>query len=440
MSERGVGITGLGMVTPAGIGMAPLWEGLLAGRRFIKPISLFDAAGFPCSIGGQIDDFSARDFVPKSYRKAVKVMARDIEIAVAAADLAFRDAALATRGIETGQAGLERGRLGCNIGAGLICTDLDELGVALATALEDGRFSLKAWGRGGMNNLTPLWLLKYLPNMLACHVTIIHGAEGPSNTITCGDASGHLTVGEAVRWVARGSADAAIAGGAESKLNPMGLLRQALLKRLVRDSDGEPAGPADACRPFDRRHAGTVIGEGGGLLVLEDIQRARARGARVYAEIAGFGAACDPAGIDVTAANAGSLDLAVRRAMRDAGVTPDQVGLIVAHGTGVPGEDLCEARAWRAALGDSAAGIPAAAITGAVGSLFAGAGGVELAVAAMALHAQTVPPTPNHQVPADGCRLNFQAEPLRQAIEYAVTGAFSVGGQSGACVLRRTRP
>ena len=435
MPDRRVAITGLGVVTPAGAGVEPLWEALLAGRRFTRRIDAFDPSHFPCPLGGQIEEFSARKFVPKTYRKSVKVMARDIEIAVGAADLAFRDAGIATAGIDAENPTIASERLGCNIGAGLVCTDLNELGVALTTAVDDdGRFSLRKWGDSGMTNLTPLWLLKYLPNMLACHVTIIHAARGPSNTITCGDASAHLAVGEAARLVARGRADAVIAGGAESKLNPMGLMRQTLLGRVCRDWHGEPQA---ACRPFDRDHCGTVVADGGGLLVLEDMDRALARGARVYAEVAGFGSACDPAGIDVERANAGSLDLAVGKALADAGVAPDDVDLIVTHGTGVPEEDRCEAAAWRAALGDRAGRVPAVAATGSVGSLFAGAGGMELAVAAMALHAGTVPPTANHTVAAEGCELGFVSKPRAADLACAVSGAFSVGGQSGACVLRR---
>jgi 3-oxoacyl-[acyl-carrier-protein] synthase II len=236
--------------------------------------------------------------------------------------------------------------------------------------------------------------------------------------------------------VARGGADAAIAGGAESKMNPMGLLRQALLKRLCVEWKGEPG---EACRPFDVRHCGTVVAEGGGLLILEDAQRARARGARAYAEVAGFASANDPGGIDVEKPNAGSLDLAVARALVDAGIGPGDVDLIVTHGTGVPGEDQAEADAWRAALGDAAGKIPAVAVTGALGSLFAGAGGVELAVAALALRHQVVPPTVNHQSAAAGCELNFQSAPLPAQIRNVVTGSFSVGGQSGACVLRRSQ-
>ena len=429
----GVAITGLGAVTPAGIG-EQFEAGLMSGTGAVSSISLFDAGGFGCRIAGQLVDFSALKFVPKSYRKAVKVMARDIEIAVAAADLAVRDSGIVTRGTEDGAPDIDPKRLGCKIGAGLICTDLNELGMAVNTAVVDGRFDLGKWGQVGMSNLTPLWLLKYLPNMLACHVTIIHGAEGPSNTITCGDASAHLAVGEAAKTIAQGAADAMMAGGAESKLNPMGLLRQTLLGRLCVNSNDSPA---DACRPFDVGHAGTVIGEGGGMLMLERTSRARRRGARVRAEIVGFGAACDPRGIDVSSPTAGGLEIAVRRAIADAGIAPDQVDLIVAHGTAVPGEDACEWRAWRQALGPAAERIPAVAITGTVGSLFAGAGGPQLAATALALERQVVPPTRNFSSGAAGCGLQLSRRARPAEMTYAVSGVFSIGGQSAALVLKR---
>jgi len=434
MPERRVGITGLGVVSPAGIGAAALWEAMLGAKCCAGPVERFDASAFPATIAAEVKDFSARQFVPRSYRKAVKVMARDIEIAVAAADLAVRDAGLVTRGVDPANTNVDSTRFGCNIGAGLICTDLDELGSAVNTAVVDGRFDLKAWGRGGMNNLMPLWLLKYLPNMLSCHVTIIHGAEGPSNTITCGDASSHMAVGEASRVIERGCAEIAIAGGAESKVNPMGLLRQALLKRLCTDRNNHVGG---ACRPFDAEHDGTVVGEGGGLVILEDIERAESRGPKVYAEVAGFAAACDPAGIEVQKANAGGLDLAIQRALADAGISPDEVDVIVAHGTGVAEEDLCEARAWRSALGEAAHARPAVAVTGSIGSLFAGAGGVEIALAAMMLAEQKIPPTANFSAAAQGCELSLSSSVREGELRYAVTGAFTVGGQSAACVLKR---
>ena len=431
---RRVALTGLGVVCPAGVGAPAFWDAMLAGRGGVGPIAGFDASGFPCRIAGELADFSARDYVPKSYRKSVKVMARDIEIAVAAADLAVRDSGIITRGLDNGEPTIEAKRLGCNIGAGLICSDLNELGMAVNTALTDGKFDIRKWGSAGMSNLTPLWLLKYLPNMLACHVTIIHGAEGPSNTITCSDASAHLAVGEAARMVARNAADVIIAGGAESKLNPMGLLRQELLNRLCTGGNDRAAA---ACRPFDAGHAGTVVGEGGGVLMVEDYDRARARGAKIYAEIVGFGAACDPAGMDVRRATAGGLEFAAAKALADAGIRPEQIDLVVAHGTGVPQEDRCECQAWQQALGAATAKTSAFAITGATGSMFAGAGGVELAAAAMALHHQTVLPTVNFAACDDGCGLRFAGKAESKQINYVITGAFSIGGQSAACVLKR---
>lgn len=433
MSEPRVAITGVGVVTPAGVGIDDTWNTLLTGESQIAPFDLFDPGHFPAKIAGQLHDFKARKFVPKSYRKAVKVMARDIEIAVAAADLAFRDSGIATRGTAD-EMDIDPNRLGCNIGAGLICTELDELGQAVNTALgDDGKFDIKRWGEVGMTNLTPLWLLKYLPNMLSCHVTIIHGTQGPSNCITCGDAAGHLSVGESALYIRRGAADAVIAGAAESKLNPMGMLRQGLLKRLNTESNDNGSA---AVRPFDVAHNGTAIGEGGGLLILENLERAQSRGAKIYCEVVGFGAACDPKGIDVLRPTAGNLGLALTNAIKTAGLTPDDIDAIFTYGTGVPGEDLAEAKAWQQALGEKAATVPAVSVTGAIGSLFAGAGGAQLGIAAKAISEQTLPPTVNFTAPAEGCALNLLAEPRKLKIKNILVGAHCVGGQSGACVLQ----
>src|SRR3954467_6860637 len=261
---RRVVITGVGVVSPLGIGARAHWEGVLAGRSAVKKIASFDPAGFPSQVGGEVPAYKIGDFVPKSYRKATKVMARDIELAGIAADDAFKDSGLKSSAY-TETPDFDGTRFGCNIGAGLISCELNELTNALSAAREDGnpnRLDLKKWGKEGMQQLTPLWLLKYLPNMLACHVTIVHQLKGPSNTITCADASSHLAIGEAFRTIQRGNADLAICGGAESKVNPMGLIRQTLLKRL---NDSHNDSPADAVRPFDADAKGTVFGEGGGL-------------------------------------------------------------------------------------------------------------------------------------------------------------------------------
>ena len=189
MSTRRVVITGVGAVSAAGIGADALTEAVRGPTSWTRRVGAFDAAGLASQVAGEVPELSTTKFVPRNYRKAVKVMARDIEIAVAAAELAFRDAGIVTPGSDSENATVDPKRLGCNIGAGLICSDLTELGTAVNTAVVDGKLDLQAWGRDGINNLTPLWLLKYLPNMLSCHVTIIHKAEGPSNCITCGACS-----------------------------------------------------------------------------------------------------------------------------------------------------------------------------------------------------------------------------------------------------------
>lgn len=430
---RRVAITGIGTVSAAGIGIEETWEALLSGRSFVSDITVFPPGAFPCSIAGQMDDFSARHFVPKKYRKSVKIMARDIELAVAASDLAFRDSGIETRGTAE-EMNIDPHRLGCNIAAGLICADLNELGEAFITAVENGAFDMRTWGNHGIENLTPLWLLKYLPNMLSCHVTIIHGAEGPSNCITCGDAAGHLAMGESCINIGRGAADAVVVGGAESKLNPMGLLRQNLLGRLNVDMNESPH---TAVRPFDAAHAGLVIGEGGGLLIAEELSRARERGARVYAEVAGFGAACDPRGVEISRPTAGNLAAAATKAIANAGITPADIDAIFTYGTGVPGEDAAEAAEWKKVFSERSEEIPAVALTGAVGSLFAGHSGFQLAAAAKAVFEQALPPTVNYDTPAENCRLGCAPERRDLELKNVIAGTYTVGGQSGACVLRR---
>src|SRR5436190_20828163 len=286
---RRVIITGIGVVSPVGIGAAAFWQNLIAGNVGVRRIQQFDPSGFACQIGGEVPAFKIGDYVPKSYRKATKVMARDIELAVVAADDAFKDAGIQSKAY-TETPAIDGKRFGCNIGAGLISAELNELTAAMHVARDGNKLDLHKWGRDGMTNLTPLWLLKYLPNMLACHVTIIHGLMGPSNTITCADSSSHLAIGEAFRTIQRGKADLAICGGAESRINPMGLMRQSLLNRLNETSNDRPA---EAVRPFDADAAGTIFGEGGGLFILEEYEHAKARGAKVYAELVGFAASQD---------------------------------------------------------------------------------------------------------------------------------------------------
>lgn len=446
MKKNRVVITGMGVVSPVGLGITETFDALVEKKCGIRRISAFDPSNFPSQIAGEITSADVKEAVPKGYRKAVKVMARDIELAVIAAYRAVKDAGLHTKCLvdrgEAEKSNVDSTRFGANIGAGLICADLSELAAALSTAVEnpgspEGRiFSLAKWGAEGMPNLTPLWLLKFLPNMLACHVTIVHDCQAPSNTITCGEASSHLAIGEAYRTIERGAADICICGGAESKLNPMGLARQQLLHRLVTDRNDTPQ---SACRPFDRDRNGTVIGEGGGLLILEELERARARGAKIYGEVVGFGAATNASSWMRPQPDGRAQMLAFKKALADAKVTPDQVGLVNASGVGTREHDASEAAAIKSVLGDRAAKVPVLATKGAIGNNGAGAGAIDLAVTAEAIHRGVIPPSLNTDAIDPACGVNVvSGDPIDCRADVAVSLAASLsGGQTAALVIRR---
>lgn len=434
MSRRVV-ITGLGVVSPMGVGAEALWKGLCEGRCAIGPMTALDASGFDCRHAGEARDFSsAKDYVPKHYRKAVKVMARDTELAVAAAKLATEDAGLITKGYapEGAAPTYAPERLGCQIGAGLINAEVPELTGALATATdESGAFSIEEWGTSGVNNLTPLWMLKYLPNMLACHVTIIHDARGPSNTLTCSEASGLLSIGESMRVIEQNRADACFAGGAESKLNHMGVLRVQLSGRLAQtdaDTDG-----AAIVRPYDPHAPGSIIGEGGGIVMLESAETASARGAAPYALVEGFGAGQSPSR-GSAARRAEGLIGAIHAALRDGSLSPGDIDAIVPHGAGVIEDDEEEFEAFREVFGDRLASIPLITLTPAIGELSAGAGGVAVAAAAMALRHQSLPARLHPGTPRSGVRAGA-ARAGEARLRRVLVATNSLAGQNAAIVL-----
>jgi 3-oxoacyl-[acyl-carrier-protein] synthase II len=375
--------------------------------------------------------FKISEFVPKSYRKATKVMARDIELAVVAADGAFRDAGLQSKAY-TETPAFSSTRFGCNIGAGLISVDLNELTVAMHAARDGNRLDLQRWGREGMSQLTPLWLLKYLPNMLACHVTIIHELKGPSNTITCADASSHLAIGEAFRTIQRGDADLAICGGAETKVVPMSLMRQILLKRVTGSCNENPD---QAVRPFDADATGTVVAEGGGLFIIEDYSHARDRGAKIYCELAGFGASQDTYSVTQPDPSGQSYSRAITKALADAFVEPQDVGLIIPHGLGIPTHDRAELAGLKSAFGPSLEKIPLAPIKAQIGNLAAGSG-VDAAATVLSLRHGKIPAALNSQKIIDGAELNLQPHLRDGSFNVAVSSVYSLGGQNAALVFK----
>nr|MBX2850918.1 hypothetical protein [Phycisphaeraceae bacterium] len=426
-------ITGVGPVCGLGLGIDEVWPKLLAGETAIDTIKAFDASAFGSSIAAEVPaDFKIRNFVPKTYRKATKVMARDIEIAVAAADLAAKDAGLNTAA-NADDPHYDPARVGCHIGAGLIAADTDELTMALAKSQrDDGSFDIHDWGKEGMTNLTPLWLLKYLPNMLACHVTIVHDLQGPSNTITCAEASGGLSFGESLRVIQRGQADACFCGGAESNLNPMTFIRQVFKGRLTQQSDS----PETAVRPFDQSAGGSVIGEGGGILILESAETyAKRGGANAYAKVLGFGASQslnpDKRSQQPAPTGRGPM-LAIQNALRDAQLEPGTIDAIMPLGIGHPEWDAAEANAIGEVFGDRAATIPVVSTKANIGNCSAGAGALDLAIAAKALKEQALPKTINRDSPIDGMSAT---DPAKLEKLLVVTTGF--GGQNTAIILER---
>jgi 3-oxoacyl-[acyl-carrier-protein] synthase II len=445
--RREVVITGLGVVSPYGIGMDALWAGLCSGRSALKPVQAFDATGFPAHLGGEATDAKARDYVPKSYRKAVKVMARDTELAVVAANLAVQDADLITRatpgdnGAAPDATTYPGDRMGCHIGAGLVAAETTELARAFATAraaTDPTQVDWAVWGQSGMSNLPPLWLLKYLPNMLACHVTILHGAEGPSNTITCSEASGLLSIGESARVIERGTADICFSGGAESRINDMGYIRMHLAGWLAATGDAIDGG--DVVRPYDPTSPGGVLGEGGGILVLEEEASARARGVRVYARIEGFGAGQSSLMDHETAGDQPDEGLlgAIESALADADISPNEIDAIVPWALGSPIQDAREEAVLASVFGSRLAQIPLVTLSPNIGNCLAGAGSLALAAGARCLSEQMLPGRIHSgrtwgRVDAGPC------EPRGASLRHVLVCSSAMCGQNAAVVIGAVR-
>lgn len=448
---RRVIISGVGPVSGLGIGIDEHWQRACAGETAVSPIEVFDPSEFDCQVAAEVRDFKISKFVPKHYRKATKVMARDIELAVAAADQAARDAALITPGTDpnagkdsTTDPTYHPETIGCHIGADLIAADANELTMALVEAGTtdgdpDGPFDMHKWGSEGMQNLTPLWLLKYLPNMLACHVTITHNLQGPSNTITCNEASAGLSIGESMRVIQRGNAKACFCGGGSSKMNLAAYFRQHLLGRL---NPADNADPAHAIRPFDETANGMVIGEGGAIVVLEDVETFQAReDGTAYAELIGFASAQtvnrESRNLDPDPQGAG-MARAIRRAMKEAGVTADDVDAIVPFGSSSKVYDHAEAAALRELFGDKLSQTPVMGFKAMYGNAGAAAGGLDVCLAAKMLREQTLLPILNRQKPLEGFAAGVgEKEAKPTDLNIVLCYSTGLGGQNAALVLKR---
>jgi len=437
MNSARVVITGLGAITPFGLTVSDMWSGLCSGKCGIGEITAFDPVGFSCKLAGQVPTYKIQQYVPKSRRKSVKLMSRDIELAIIAANEALTRSGLVTKGIDPERLNIDPRRMAINLGAGLISCDLVELAPAVAASISDGKFDIRKWGKDGLALVTPLWLLKYLPNMLACHVGIIHDIQGPSNTITCAEAAAHLAIGEAAQIIARGASDIALAGGAEAKVNPIVMIRQCLLKRTISENDNDPAA---ACRPFDADAKGSVFGEGAGMVVLENIENAESRGAKIYAEVAGVGASnnINPSYERLEPDGKGT-QIAIEKALADAQIGPEDLDLIIPHGTGQADDDLAEAIAIEAALGETAAETAVWPTKSMLSNTGAASGALDVIAAVCAMANGKIPAAKNCDRKADGCNLNIIQQAQEANINYALCCSYTYGGQTAAVVLKNSK-
>lgn len=441
-----IAITGLGVASPFGLGADAFWEGLCAGRVAIGRPGSLDMSAFSCQFAAEAPALAMKDHLPRHYRKFARVMARDTELAVVAAGAAARAAGLGSE--EGGERAYPPARLGTHVGAALMAPEIPELARAMHAASDaDGNWDMRKWGEVGMGQLTPLWMLKYLPNMLACHVSILHQAKGPSNTITAGEASGLLSIGEAMRVIERGDADASLAGSGDSRVNHLAIERMRLAGRLAETRHIDD--PAGIVRPFDPAAIGSVPGEGAAIFFLEKPEAARARGAGIIATLLGFGSAqaIPPltddgpvmAGLGAQAGgSADGLDAAlahaITRALGDAGVSADGIDAVFCHAAGEVALDEAEARGLHAALGEHARGVELFWLGPMIGETMAAGGSLLVAAAALALQHQTLPARVQPGAGRDD--LNTKAAPSRSVqLRRVLACTHALGGQCAAVVL-----
>lgn len=433
MGNRRVVITSVGAVSPLGLTSNDLWAGLMEGRCGIDRIRSFDPVKMPCRIAGEIPDYKIRDYVPKSYRKATKLMCRDIELSVIAADEAVRASGLVSKAVDPNHVTLPPERTAIDFGSGIISCDLLEIAPSVAVSAVNGRFDMKKWGREGLETVTPLWLLKYLPNMLPCHIGIIHDIQGPSNTITCGEVSSHIAVTEAAEMIQRNDADVALAGGGEAKVNPLLLVRQCLLKRSTFTGNDDPK---HACRPFDAKASGSVFGEGAAVLVLEEYTHAKQRGAQILAEFSGGASSVTPMESYTYMKDGSGLEIAIRKALSQAGISAKDLDLIIPHGTGIARDDQTEAAALQKILGDAAGDVPVWPIKSQVSHTGSASGAIDMVAAVLAIKHGIIGAAHNFSAPADGCRLHIPKETIEKEIRHVLCCGYSYGGQTAAVVLK----
>jgi len=410
---RRVVVTGVGLLTPLGIGTDSSWEALLAGTSGIGPITQFDATAFSCRIAGEVKGFDPADYIEK---KEIKKMGRFIQFAIAASDFAIESAGLKITPEIAEQVGVY---IGSGIG-GFEVIEREHL-----TLLQHGP-----------RRISPFFIPATIINLASGYVSIRTGAKGPNSaTATACTTSAH-SIGDSFRMIQRGDADAMICGGTEAAVTPMGIGGFAAMRALSTRNDE----PERASRPWDKDRDGFVVGEGAGMLILEELEMARTRGARILAEIVGYGMSADAYHVTAPPDDGDGAFRVMRNAVRDAGIQPFQVDYINAHGTSTEVGDRAETAAIKRAFGDHAYKVAISSTKSMTGHLLGGAGGIEAGISVLALRDQIAPPTANLENPDVGCDLDYiplRARPM--TIEYVLSNSFGFGGTNACLIFRRYR-
>ena len=413
MTRRRVVVTGLGLVSPVGNTVAQGWDNLVSGRSGIAPITRFDAEGFACRFAGEVKGFNVEDYIPG---KEARHMDTFIHYGLAAAMQAVQDAGLSTGDALTEE---QAERIGCLVGSGIGGLPLIEQ--------TDGDYRER-----GPRRISPFFVPASIINMISGHISIKYGFKGPNLAIVTACTTGLHCIGDAGRMIEYGDADVMIAGGAESTVSPLGVGGFAAARALSTRNDS----PETASRPFDKDRDGFVLGEGSGVLVLEEYEHARRRGARIYAELAGFGMGADA--YHMTAPNVDGPKRSMLAALRNARVSASEVQYLNAHGTSTPLGDINETNAIKVAFGDHARHMVVNSTKSMTGHLLGGAGGIESVFTVLALHHQVSPPTINIFEQDPECDLDYCANTAREMkIDVAVKNNFGFGGTNGTLVFRR---
>lgn len=409
MTKRRVVVTGLGAVTPVGVGVAATWQNIVAGKSGIGRITRFDPSAFACQIAGEVKEFDVTQYIPA---KDARRMDRFVHLGLAAGIEAFKDS-----GLEVNEKNAER--IGVCIGSG----------IGGLPSIEETQNDYLA---GGPRKISPFFIAGTIINMISGNLSIIYGLKGPNFAVVSACSTGTHSIGEAMRMIQYGDADAMVAGGAESAVSPLAIGGFAASRALSTRNDD----PATASRPWDKDRDGFVLGEGAGVLVLEEYEHAKARGAKIYAELAGYGLSADA--YHITAPNMDGPKRSMLNALRDAGVPPAEVQYINAHGTSTPLGDKNENEAIKAAFGDHAKKLVVNSTKSMIGHLLGGAGGVESLFTVLALHHQISPPTINIFEQDPECDLDYCANTARKMkIDVAMNNNFGFGGTNGALVFRK---